>query len=143
MEALNFQVHKQFFVSNFKILLIEFQKVFLLSFYWISGFSLYVQGTHKFKVVSKVEWFYKISYLNSNKKIILKTKLINKLMKHLFCRNKLMKHLSLNQEGKKKILAVTSRSNFIVNLCVQVVNYYLSHLLSKINIRVFNKHIII
>ena len=65
-------------------------------------------------------------------------------MKHLFFRNKLMKHLSLNQEGKKKkILAVTSRPNFIVNLCVQVVNYYLSHLLSKINIRVFNKHIII
>ena len=43
----------------------------------------------------------KISYLNSNKKIILKTKLINKLMKHLSFRNKLMKHLSLNQEGKK------------------------------------------
>ena len=63
-------------------------------------------------------------------------------MKHLFLRNKLMKHLSLNQEGKK-ILAVTPQPNYIVNLCVQVVNYYLSHLLSKINIRVFNKHIII
>ena len=63
-------------------------------------------------------------------------------MKHLSFRHKLMKHLSLNQEGKK-ILAVTSQPNFTVNLCVQVVNYYLSHLLSKINIRVFNKHIII
>ena len=38
---------------------------------------------------------------------------------------------------------VTPRQNFIVNICVQVVNYYLSHLLSKINGRIFNKHIIL
>ena len=38
---------------------------------------------------------------------------------------------------------VTPWPNFIVNLCVQVVNYYLNHLLSKINIRVFNTHIIL
>ena len=39
--------------------------------------------------------------------------------------------------------SVTPRSNFIVNICVQVINYYLSRLLSKINIRVFNKYIIL
>ena len=39
--------------------------------------------------------------------------------------------------------ASVTRSNFIVNICVQVINYYLSNLLSKINIRVFNKYIIL
>ena len=39
--------------------------------------------------------------------------------------------------------SVTPGSNFIVNICVQVINYYLSNLLFKINIRVFNKYIIL
>ena len=40
------------------------------------------------------------------------------------------------------VIPVTPRPNFIVNLCVQVVNYYFESL-SKINIRAFNKHIIL